>query len=208
MVVASPQAAALAAGNVELAFHVAKLYLRRARILGLAWEDLHQEAVIGLLRASRGFDPTVGVKFSSYAGVAVRNHLQNVLAARRNHSPITLPATEDGTTLEPEDRRYAEPDAAAILADEKQRVVQLMRLLLPRERAIFQMYFWEEMSFAQIGARVGLSGEEYGKSSTVRCAVCGASRGLSRRDDDRLTQGAALSEKRRHSRSRPSAAVH
>jgi RNA polymerase sigma factor (sigma-70 family) len=34
-----------------------------------------------------------------------------------------------------------------------------MRLLLPRERAIFEMYFWHEMSFAQIGAEIGLSGE-------------------------------------------------
>jgi len=161
MVVASPQACAagLAAGNVELAFHVAKIYLRRAYILGLAWEDLHQEAVIGLLRASKGFNPNFGVKFSSYAGVAVRNHLQNVLATRRNHAPKGMPTLEDGTALEPEDRRATPPDAAAILADEKERVAQLMRQLLPRERTIFQMYFWEDMSFAQIGARIRLSGE-------------------------------------------------
>jgi RNA polymerase sigma factor (sigma-70 family) len=160
MVFASAQAAAaLAARNVELAFHVAKLYLRRARLLGVAWEDLHQEAVVALLRASKGFNPAVGVKFSSYAGVAVRNHLQNVLAARRNRTSLTLPTTEDGTPFEPEDRLAAAPDSAAILKDEKQRVAQLMRLLLPRERTIFHKYFWEERSFAQIGTQLGLSGE-------------------------------------------------
>jgi RNA polymerase sigma factor (sigma-70 family) len=161
--VALPQASAspnnLVAGNVELAFHVAKLYLRRARFLGLAWEDLQQEAVIGLLRAGQGFNPAYGVKFSSYAGVAIRHHLHNVLSARRYRATPSLPTFEDGSTLEPEDRRTAAPDAAAILADEKDRVAQLMRLLHPRERVIFQMYFWDDLSFAQIGVRVGLSGE-------------------------------------------------
>jgi RNA polymerase sigma factor (sigma-70 family) len=156
---AHPSAAALAAGSIELAFYVAKFYLRRARALGLAWEDLHQEAVVGLLRAGQGFNPAVGVKFSSYAGVAIRHHLQNVLTARRYRATTGLPTREDGATIEPEDRRCQPPDAAAILADEKQRVGELMRLLLPRERAIFEMYFWHEMSFAQIGAEIGLSGE-------------------------------------------------
>jgi RNA polymerase sigma factor (sigma-70 family) len=161
--VALPQASAspnhLVASNVELAFHVAKIYLRRARYLGLSWEDLQQEAVIGLLRAGQGFNPAYGVKFSSYAGVAIRHHLHNVLSARRYRATPGLPTFEDGTTLEPEDCRAAPPDAAAILADEKDRVARLMRLLHPRERTIFQMYFWDEMSFAQIGTRVGLSGE-------------------------------------------------
>jgi RNA polymerase sigma factor (sigma-70 family) len=163
MVAVSPQASALpqnlVAGNVELAFHVAKLYLRRARMLGLAWEDLQQEAVIGLLRAGQGFNPDYGVKFSSYAGVAIRHHLHNVLSARRYRSTPSLPTQEDGTLIEPEDRRIAPPDAAAIMADEKERVARLMRLLLPRERVIFHMYFWDDLSFAQIGLRVGLSGE-------------------------------------------------
>jgi RNA polymerase sigma factor (sigma-70 family) len=149
----------LAAGNVELAFHIARHYLRSARAIGLTWEDLHQEAVIGLLRASRGFNPEVGVKFSSYAGVAVRHHLQNVLAARRSRAPLGLPTQEDGKPIDPEDRRSIGPDAAAILADEKEHVAQLLRLLLPRERRIFEMYFWEDQSFAQIGDRIGLSGE-------------------------------------------------
>jgi RNA polymerase sigma factor (sigma-70 family) len=163
MVAASSQASAsphtLVAGNVELAFHVAKMYLRRARLLGLAWEDLQQEAVIGLLRAGQGFNPTYGVKFSSYAGVAIRHHLHNVLSARRYRCTPSLPTHADGALIEPVDRRTESPDAAAILADEKERVARLMRLLHPRERVIFQKYFWEDLSFAQIGAHVGLSGE-------------------------------------------------
>src|SRR6516225_8126661 len=114
------------------------MYLRRARVLGLAWEDLRQEAVIGLLRAGQGFDPDYGVKFSSYACVAIRHHLHNVLRTRRYWATPGLPAFEDDTVLEPEDRGAAAPDAAAILADDKDRVARLMRLLRPRERAIFQ----------------------------------------------------------------------
>jgi RNA polymerase sigma factor (sigma-70 family) len=152
-------AAELAAGSIELAFYVAKFYLRRARALGLGWDDLHQEAVVGLLRASQGFNPALGVKFSSYAGVAIRHHLQNVLTTRRYRATFGLPTHEDGTLIEPEDRRGQSPDAPAILADEKARVGEFLRLLLPRERNIFELYFWHDLSFAQIGAQLRLSGE-------------------------------------------------
>src|SRR5438477_2412289 len=80
---APPSPAALAADNLKLAFHVAKTYLRRARALGFTREDLQQEAVVGLLRASHGFDPAVGTPFSSFACLAIRHHLHNVLIARR-----------------------------------------------------------------------------------------------------------------------------
>ncbi len=154
-----PTAATLAADNIRLAFHIAKFYTRRARALGLTREDLHQEAVVGLLRASHGFNPSLGTQFSSFACIAVRHHLQNVLTARRFRMLRGLPVSPQGTVFDSEDGHTQSPDAAAMLSEGKERVTRLLRLLQARERAIFQMYFWRDMSFAQIGEHVGLSGE-------------------------------------------------
>jgi len=156
---AYPTPATLAADNIRLAFHIAKFYARRARALGLTREDLQQEAVVGLLRASHGFNPTLGTQFSSFACIAVRHHLQNVLTARRFRVLRGLPVGATGTVFDSEDCHTQPPDAAAMLSEGKERVGRLLRLLQARERAIFQMYFWNNMSFAQIGEHVGLSGE-------------------------------------------------
>jgi RNA polymerase sigma factor (sigma-70 family) len=151
--------AALAADNLKLAFHVAKAYVRRARALGFTHEDLHQEAVVGLLRAGRGFNPAIGTPFSSFACIAVRHHLHNVLLARRHRALRRLPCRTDGVALDRIDPHPVMADSAALRSDEKEQVARLLRLLTPREQLIFQMYFWNDMSFAQIGALVGLSGE-------------------------------------------------
>jgi len=156
---AFPSDTALAADNLRLAFHIAKFYLRRARAVGLTRDDLHQEAVVGLLRASRGFNPTIGTQFSSFACIAIRHHLQNVLTARRFRVLRGLPVNAQGTVFDSEDCRAEPPETLAIFAEGKERVSRLLRLLQARERAIFQMYFWNDMSFAQIGEHVGLSGE-------------------------------------------------
>jgi RNA polymerase sigma factor (sigma-70 family) len=136
-----PIPAASAGDNIKLAFHVANLYSTRARALGLCREDLQQEAVVALLRASRHFDPTVGTKFSSYACIVIRNHLQNVLAKRRALPASGLPSDPEAAAREPEDRRAPAPDAAAVLADEQAYVARLVRLLPPRERLAVSLRF-------------------------------------------------------------------
>jgi RNA polymerase sigma factor (sigma-70 family) len=154
-----PSPTALAADNLKLAFHVAKSYLRRARVLGFTREDLQQEAVVGLLRASYRFDPTVGAPFSNFAGLAIRHHLHNVLIARRHRPWRGFPANSGGVAFDHEDPHAEPPDAWAMFNDEKEQVARLLRRLNSREQLIIQMYFWNDMSFAQIGALVGLSGE-------------------------------------------------
>jgi RNA polymerase sigma factor (sigma-70 family) len=163
MLSASPSDAdsptALAEAHVRLAFHVAKRFLGRARTAGIAREDFLQEAVIGLLRATHGFNPEAGTRFAVFAAVAIRNHLCNVLAERRQRPLRPLPADPTGLALEQEDRRVQAPHSAAALADDQEHVRRLLRLLSRRERFIVRLYFWNELSFARIGALVGLSGE-------------------------------------------------
>jgi RNA polymerase sigma factor (sigma-70 family) len=158
----SPDAASpdvLAEAHVGLAFHVAKDYLARARAVGIPREDLLQEAVIGLLQAARGFDPSVGTRFGVFASVAIRNHLLNVLAGRRQRPFRGLAAARMATIADPADPRGQPPHSAAALADELERARGLLRLLTGRERFIVRLYFWNDLSFASIGGLVGLSGE-------------------------------------------------
>jgi len=54
---------------------IAKQYLGR----GLPWEDLLQEARIGLVKAIRGFDASRGLAFSTYATQAIHRHLYRAL---------------------------------------------------------------------------------------------------------------------------------
>ncbi len=53
----------LVTGNLRFAFMVAKSYIG----LGMPFEDLIQEANLGLTKAAKEYDPAQGVKFISYA---------------------------------------------------------------------------------------------------------------------------------------------
>lgn len=47
----------------NFAYSVARIYRNK----GLDWEDLKQESLIGLLKASQHYDPGKNVKFTTYA---------------------------------------------------------------------------------------------------------------------------------------------
>lgn len=66
--------------NVRLAVHVAKRFTPQVRRLSLEFEDVVQEAIIGLNRAAEKFDPTRGLKFSTYATWWVRQSIQRAIA--------------------------------------------------------------------------------------------------------------------------------
>ncbi len=156
---AIPTPGELAATNLKLAFHLAKDFVRRARALGIPREDLYQEAVVGLLRASQAFNPGAGTQFVTFAAVVVRNHLCNVVTGRRFRALRELPVDRDTGAAEPEDCRGAAPAAVAAVADEREYVARLLRLLNSRERAIVRLHVWNELPFERIGLQVGLSGE-------------------------------------------------
>ena len=56
------------------------IYKTARRYVGVAeLEDLTQEGYIALCAAVEGFNPAAGVKFSSYAGVCIKRHLQRYI---------------------------------------------------------------------------------------------------------------------------------
>lgn len=59
-----------------LAYFVANRFKNRAAHLGVDYEELVSEAMIGLIKAIRKFDSTYGVKFSSYAVPVIENAIR------------------------------------------------------------------------------------------------------------------------------------
>jgi RNA polymerase sigma factor (sigma-70 family) len=74
--------------NLGLVSSIAKRYIRS----GVSREDLVQEGTLGLIRASRDFDPRArGVRFATYAAVWIRSFMYRALL--RDTSLIRVPRT-------------------------------------------------------------------------------------------------------------------
>lgn len=58
---------------------------------GLSKEDLYQQGVIGLMKALRRFDPSLGTAFSTYAAALILGEMRML---HRLNAPIHLPRTE------------------------------------------------------------------------------------------------------------------
>lgn len=81
---------ALVQANRPLAYHIArKLYrsLRCVRRLGI--EEARSAALFGLVKASRGFDPTRGNGFSTYAYASIQHSI--LAEANQAGLPVRLP---------------------------------------------------------------------------------------------------------------------
>ena len=78
MTVCSPRGVD-ATDHLRLAVKVASRYKRIGEMAGFEWEDLVQEAHIGLLQAVRTFDPDRGLEFSTLAYRMIRYRLLRVM---------------------------------------------------------------------------------------------------------------------------------
>jgi RNA polymerase primary sigma factor len=76
----------LVRANLRLVVKIARGYVGR----GLAFEDLVSEGNLGLIRASEGFDPAVGVRYSTYAAYWIKQAMRRAVL---NHGKtVRLPA--------------------------------------------------------------------------------------------------------------------
>jgi RNA polymerase sigma factor (sigma-70 family) len=119
----------------------------------LTYAEVLQEGRIGLWRAIRGFDPTRGYAFSTYASVAIARQVWRAVAQ----------ATRARATLLPDCTRTPPPDPLHyVLTQEVQAALQaLVAQLPPRQREVVQAYYGlagqAPHTLAQVGQQRGCS---------------------------------------------------
>jgi RNA polymerase primary sigma factor len=80
----------LVRANLRLVVNLARRYLGR----GLALEDLIAEGNLGLMRAVRGFHPSLNTRFSTYATFWIKASIQNAII--NTGKPIRIPTNMYG----------------------------------------------------------------------------------------------------------------
>jgi RNA polymerase sigma factor (sigma-70 family) len=135
-----------------VASHVDRVWLSPR--IGLTREDLVSAGSYGLLLAARRFDPSRGVGF----GVFARSHVQGALMHEINsamvaagaHADDVLAVNDKAIDLDaiPDDHTKAPIDAAQI-----KEIRELMECLLTEpERLALTLYFYEELTIAEVAA--------------------------------------------------------
>ncbi len=149
-------------GNREAEEQLVLRYLRLVRIcarpyflLGGDSEDLIQEAMFGLLRAIREFNPHRDATFHTFALVCIRNCICSAVvnAARDKHAPLnnSVPFESPmlGSDTSPEDMYISREE-------EKERLDKLNAHLSSLEQKILKLFLWG-LSYQEIGVQVGRS---------------------------------------------------
>ncbi|HVN29567.1 MAG TPA: sigma-70 family RNA polymerase sigma factor [Candidatus Binataceae bacterium] len=137
--------------------------------LGLTREDLVSAGCYGLLLAARKFDPSRGVGFGVFARThvhgALMREIQTAMKAAGAGNEDVLYASDE---VEP-DSLPDENAGATVDSVETAQVRELMELnLTERERLLVTLYYYEELTLAEIAAVVDES------ESTVSRALNGA----------------------------------
>ncbi len=138
---------------------------------GLAREDLVSAGCYGLLLAARRFDPGRGVGF----GVFARSHVHGAvmreinLAMRAAGVGFSEVLTFDGEPVEP-DSLPDESSADGLERAATAEVRDLMECLLTEpERTLLALYYFQEMTLAEIAAIVG--GSESSAARAIKAAL-------------------------------------
>lgn len=157
----TPEQAQMVADNMGLAHKVAN---KVANYTGWEREDADQEAMIGLSKAARAFDPAKGTKFSSFAMRVIQNHMTTKgrptmrRALAESVSLDESAAALDGDITTRKDMltgdlgaTQAQPDAAGLA-----KFREIAATLPERIRTMLEEY-GSGSTFDQIGKRRGIS---------------------------------------------------
>ena len=156
---------ALAAGGdrgaeeaLVLRYHrVVRICARPFFLAGGDSEDLIQEAMFGLLKAIREFDPGRDAAFRTFAEVCIRNRILTVVSAagREKHAPLNNSVSMEEEAGLP-DRAFGPEDTLILREEQVERLQRLRTKLSPLERKVLSLYL-EGYSYEEIAARVGRS---------------------------------------------------
>ena len=151
-----------AAGHRDAEEELVKRYLRPVRVCSRPYflaggdsEDLIQEAMFGLLKAIREFDPGRDIRFRTFAEVCIRNRIRSAVAnaARSKHAPLndSVPFESPmlGVGISPEELYISREEETELLA-------RLERDLSPLEQQVLKLYLLG-LSYQEISEQVGRS---------------------------------------------------
>ena len=154
--------ALVAVGHRDAEEELVKRYLRPVRVCARPYflaggdsEDLIQEAMFGLLKAIREFDPGHDARFKTFAEVCIRNRIRSAVtnAARSKHSPLNDSVPFEslmlGVGVSPEELYISREEEAELLTSLKQR-------LSPLEGRVLELFLLG-LSYQEISEQVGRS---------------------------------------------------
>lgn len=137
-----------------------KRYFRQVRVCARPYflaggdsEDLIQEAMFGLLKAIREFDPRHDARFKTFAEVCIRNRIRSAVtnAARSKHAPLNDSVPFEPPMLGSE----ASPEELFISREEEaERLERLSQQLSLLERKVLELFLLG-LSYQEISEQVG-----------------------------------------------------
>jgi RNA polymerase sigma factor FliA len=154
---ASPEAVAELQHLVRII--AGRVYRTRPADAAVEMSDLIQAGTVGLLQAARSFQPASGVPLSGYAKFRIRGEMLDVVRKARIFGPpgsssLKTRNSEDGESLEFD--LAASPETSPMNAlERKQRrkiLVEELRRLPPKYRAVVRMRYSRELTLSEIGS--------------------------------------------------------
>ncbi|KAB2836189.1 MAG: sigma-70 family RNA polymerase sigma factor [Candidatus Brocadia sp.] len=127
---------------------------------GLPLMDMISEGCQGLVKAAKTFDPDMGCRFLSYAGVAI---VQGVIRAIQDHKQYEYESLDelifdDGSEVTQEDlleSNELQCDDTVFL----NQVRDMLNHLNDRERIIITLRFWHNLTLEEIASRINVTKE-------------------------------------------------
>lgn len=128
-------------------------------------EDLLSIGTIGLIKATRTFDLSKGILFSTYAGRCIDNEiLLSLRKERKKRNEISLQTVlaydaSDDKTLTIEDSLASDFDIEKMYLDKEQsqEVAEAILSLPERAREILLQYYFQDKNQREVGAEMGLA---------------------------------------------------
>lgn len=118
-------------------------------------EDLIQEAMFGLIKAIREFDPNRDIQFRTFADVCIRNRIRSAIvsASRGKHTPLNDSVPYDSVVAESD----CSPEELFISREEEaERMTQINERLSCLEQQVLTL-FLQGLSYQEISGHVGRS---------------------------------------------------
>lgn len=127
--------------------------VRQFRDAGIEEDDLAQEALLGLLAAVKGYRPTTGAAFTTYATVCIRHRLISVARHQGPRHTFEMPMEEDldltDTTADPALRIQEREALEGLLG-------RLQQRLTPMEYQVLMLRLGDA-SYDTIATRLGIT---------------------------------------------------